>query len=98
MDITKCLTLSTAHIKKSTAAALDRECNWEKGSMGLCAYKKLGFGWWISIPDEADLEDLYETVPHDLMACLKLAIEYDCSLLCLDCAGDTAPGLLAYDW
>lgn len=72
MYIDKFLTLSTAHIKKDTAKALDKECNWENGGMGLCAYKKRSFGWWISIPDEADLEDLSETVPQDLMCGLTL--------------------------
>ena len=98
MYIDKFLTLSTAHIKKDTAKALDKECNWENGGMGLCAYKKRSFGWWISIPDEADLEDLSETVPQDLMECLRLANAYGCSLLCLDRDGEIVPELGAYDW
>lgn len=90
MDITRCLTISTAHIKKSTADMVDAEEIFD-----MVVYKKDEFGWWIVTAPNI-LRD--PDVPSDLKACIKLALKYDCEWLCLDRDGDYVASLPSYDW
>ena len=99
LEITRCLTISTAHISKETEEKLKVESY--QNNMCLCVYDRLDFGWWINVDDVARevLEDpsLAEDVPEDLVACLKLAVEHDCQLLCLDCDGLVVDDLPVYE-
>ena len=92
MEITKMLTLSTAHITKDTAKLLEVEPNTDE--MQLCVYNKADFGWFIYVNDF--LED--RGIPDDLYKCLELAKENDCNWLCLDCDGDVVDELEVYEW
>ena len=98
LEICKMLTLSTAHIKETTAEAIEKRydshlCNWPDE---LSIYNKEEFGWWIHLPDDS-VENLCN-VPGDLAACLNLAEENGCEWLCLDCDGLIATCLPTYEW
>ncbi len=90
MEITKCLTISTAHVTENTAQKLSRDPN--TNELGLCVYEKGEHGYWIVVPD-------YRVViPADLAACLELARKNDCRWLCLDRDGEEVHELPTYDW
>ncbi len=92
LDISKMLTLSTAHIKPSTTRYIDEAI--DCGS--LAAYRKDGYGWNIHC---IDLEgELPEDLPEDLKACIDLARRNGCDILCLDGDGDPTNLLSMYDW
>lgn len=92
MEISKMLTISTAHITKETADLLNVEM--KEDNMWLCVYNKENYGWFIHVPD--DLEDL--NVPDELMKCLLFAKDIGCDWLCLDCDGEVLPYLHQYNW
>ena len=91
LEITKMLTLSTAHISGDVAAALTVEP--ERNEMGLSVYLLKGYGWLIYVPD-------YETnnVPECLKKCLELAKTNECEWLRLDCDGELVDELEKFDW
>ena len=93
MEISKMLTISTAHITEETANKLDREIN--ENIIGLCVYEKTDFGWFIHVPD--DLEEVVESL-RDLCECLLLAKDLGCEWLCLDCDGEVLSYLDTYEW
>ena len=92
MDITKMLTISTAHITEETATKLDLEPNTD--DMQLSVYLKADYGWLIWA--NKDLDNC--NAPDDLRKCLELAKANDCEWLCLDCDGEIVDGLVAYEW
>ena len=98
-DISKVLTLSTAHITEETAKRLERDP--DDNNLGLCVYDKSGYGFYIDIrtvdgclPHEYMADDF----PKDLYKCIYLAHELGCKTLCLDCDGETTDVLETYDW
>ena len=97
MDITKCLTISTAHITQDTAAKLENLQ--DKDAMGLSAYAKSEFGFWVYCGENM-LADFNggENIPKDLWECMLLAHENDCRWLCLDCDGEEIEALKTYEW
>ena len=95
-EITKMLTLSTAHIDRDTAQALDEEP--ELDALGLSVYDKSAgegesYGWFIYLPEE-----IRPDIPECLRAALERAKELGCGVLCLDHDGPEDPGLETYDW
>ena len=95
MDITKCLTTSTAHITLETRHKLEFEEIFN--DMGLTVYKKSRFGYWIYIPEDFLESDRME-IPFDLWRCMFIAYENDCRWLCLDRDGMEIELLPTYDW
>lgn len=98
LEIQKILTISTAHIKESTAKRLDKDP--DDNNLGLCVYNKADFGWFIylsTITSEI-LEQYKKTLPEDLYNCISLAISVGCDILCLDCDGEEVDYLTTYDW
>ena len=90
MDITRVLTISTAHITEETNNKL--QDNGEFNFMALSVYKKGDYGYWIYV-------DLPCTdIPKDLKQCLELALKHDCQWLCLDCDGEEVQELPTYNW
>lgn len=81
MEITKCLTISTAHIRQSTQDLLDKEIK-KTTIEGIVVYAKEDYGWFIYLYPEMD--HFATTAPADLKACIDLAIKNDCQMLCLD--------------
>lgn len=95
MDITKCLTISTAHITQETKHKVEFEELLNK--MGLIVYKKGRVGYWIYIPDDF-IESDHMEIPFDLWKCMLVAYENDCRWLCLDRDGMEIKLLPTYDW
>lgn len=98
MEISRMLTISTAHISKETADLLAGNYPmmevplWE---MSVGIYDKEGYGWLIYFERE---DSIHPSMPEDLAACLRLARKHDCGVLCLDCDGDVVDSLATYDW
>ena len=95
MDITKVLTISTAHITEETDRKLQDES--EVNNMCISVYDKVEYGYWIYI-DPYDRLMCNENIPEDLLNCIKLARQNDCRWLCLDCDGEEVSELPTYDW
>lgn len=103
MEISKMLTLSTAHITKETADKLDLDCKpvspedyWQHSfcfDLGLSIFPKDDFGWFLWIPS-ADRAAL----PDDLKQCIELALANGCDWLCLDSDGLIEKSLKTYEW
>lgn len=91
MEISKMLTISTAHIRPETAKFLDKEEK-ECGT-GLIVYNKSEFGWFVFVPDAGCLD-----TPIDLHECLLLAHLNGCDWLCLDRDGERVDDLQEYEW
>ena len=93
MEISRMLTISTAHITESTAKELENFGppipDW---LCWLSVYTKSDYGWWIFVDDSEP------TTPSDLAACLRLARRHNCEWLCLDCDGEIVDELPTYDW
>ena len=96
MEITKMLTMSTMHIKESTAELLNKEP--ETNTLGLCVYPKCDFGYYITIDEYAVKQASEEEFPEDLSNLIIFAHDLDCKTLCLDCDAEVIPYLNKYDW
>lgn len=93
LDITRMLTINTAHIKEETAEKIDE--------FDLVTFDKVNFGWFIYIPTEKEdvmeiLED--KNIPDDLVDCIRLAWENNCNWLCLDRDASEFDELETYEW
>lgn len=95
MDISKVLTISTAHITEETDRKL--QDNSELNLMDLSVYEKGEYGYWIYI-DPLDILMCHANIPEDLLNCIKFARQNDCRWLCLDCDGEVVPELPTYEW
>ena len=105
MEISKMLTVSSCHIEESTAHCLDRDCFFD-----LAVYNKDHFGWFIYLrlenfkedmpkDSEDDMpKDFEENIPEDLARLINLAVENECSVLCIDCDGPVLPNYPVYNW
>lgn len=104
LEITKMLTLSTAHIRPETGKALEIEA--DTNDMGLTVYDKGGsgetYGWFIMLTQDATEEYRKAAnenkLPRDLYNCIALALDMDCEILCLDCDGPVMPYLTQHTW
>ena len=94
MDITKCITVSTAHVSEDTIGKLKQEPVTNK--FCLAVYEKGEFGFWIYIPEY--IWDMKHSLPEDLYRCMALAKEHNCEWLCLDRDGEEVAVLPTYDW
>lgn len=104
LEITKMLTLSTAHIRQETADRINEEA--DSNAMGLTVYPKAGsgeeYGWFIFLAPEQKEEYRKaanrDGIPRDLYQCIALALDLDCGILCLDCDGPVMPYLTQHAW
>lgn len=94
MDITRCLTISTAHISSDTARKLSIEP--DTNMLGLSVYEKGEYGWWIYVGDNSAITS--KDLPLDLLACICEAFTNYCQWLCLDCDGEELESLPIYEW
>ena len=107
-EITRMLTISTAHISPATRRLLETEAGLEDNETGLAIYPKDDVGWFVYIPVMHELTcrvvddgqhiafGYPNTVPHDLQALLQYAESLDCAVLCLDRDAKAVPFLPAY--
>ena len=96
-EITKMITLSTAHISEETARKLERDIKHGTNYVPLPVFNKAEYGWFICISSYLEMLNEIE-LPEDLKACCLLATENDCEWLCLDCDGIIVPDLSIYEW
>ena len=96
MEITKMITLSTAHITENTAKKLDSDPT--TNCLGLCVYKKSEYGWYITIDRNSIFKAEIQTIPHDLARLILFARDLDCETLCLDCDAEEIPYFETYEW
>lgn len=89
MEISKMLTISTAHIRKETPELLD------DGIRYLIVYKKDEYGWFIFVPS---YENNVSKAMPDLHRLLVFAKDMDCEWLCLDRDGEILEYLPIYKW
>ena len=94
MNITKMLTISTAHITRETEKKLRVESY--SNNMCLSVYDKEGYGYWIYI-DPYDKLMCKKNIPEDLLKCIELARQNDCQWLCLDWDAEEVSELPTYD-
>lgn len=95
MEISKMLTISTAHITEETADALNKSVYGLESCIDLCVYEKKGYGFFIHIPEDWEEK---RNIPMDLQACVKLADVNGCIWLCLDRDAETVNQLPVYEW
>jgi len=92
MEITKMLTVSTAHIMKNTPELLN------DGIRGLVIYKKDEYGWFIFVPSYDKEYNNLSLIMPDLHRLLVFAKDMDCEWLCLDCDGEILEYFQTYKW
>lgn len=92
LEITKMLTLSTAHITDKTKDWLKN-----KSPDAFEKYLRGEFGWFIFICVE-DIDEYLAEVPSDLEQVLRFAAAHGCVWVCLDIDGDTVKQLPVYNW
>lgn len=93
MEISKVLTLSTAHISQKSAELLDKET--EKPTLDLPIYNKSNYGWFIYIPQDINI---INNLPEDIHRLLLIAKDLNCDILCLDADGETISWIPLYSW
>ena len=99
MEISKMLTISTAHVSEKTADLL------ENNKLKVVVYNKEDFGWFIHL-DEDNLTNYYDSndtesyfyVPEELLKLMKFAQDLGCDWLCLDCDGEELEYFDTFDW
>jgi hypothetical protein len=97
-EISKMLTLSTAHIRRSTSELLQ----FKTDDVPFC-FDKTDAGWIVLVSDKAFGTKGVEiidplTVPSDLKTVLAYARSLGCEWLCLDRDGDVNPNLPTWEW
>lgn len=96
-EIQKMLVLSTAHITPDTAKLLAQEPETDK--LGLAVYEEKtcneSYGWFIGF---SGIELDPDSIPADLLACINLAKDCECDMLCLDRDGLTTSHLEVFCW
>lgn len=93
LEISKMLTLSTAHITQKTSERLEKDP--DDNNLGLCVYPTT-YGWFIMI-NEQTIKNT-EHLPKELANLIKFANDLGCSALCLDCDGTKVDYLETFDW
>lgn len=82
------LDISTAHVSKKTAEALN------SGQLNILFYHKSEYGWFIYAGSEEDKEG----TPEDLQQVIKHAKQLGCVWVVLDCDGEEINELPVYEW
>lgn len=95
MEISKILTVSTAHITEKTAKELRNAVEMMGSNIDMCVYEKKGYGFFIHVPDGWECEC---EIPSDLMDCIKQTRNNGCEWLCLDRDAEIESVLPVYEW
>ena len=97
MEISKMLTISTAHVKEHTLMLLACEPTSNRFPF-IGVYPKSGYGYFVYIDKDAFAQVReHDDVPHDLAAVIDFTIEAGCDILCLDCDGGELKELATYE-
>lgn len=96
LEIDKILTVSSSHISRESYEWLTDQC--EKPTCNIMvAYEKDEYGFILYICKHFHLEAEKSDIPDDIYKLIKLAIEHDCTYLCLDVDGQPVPGIMTYE-
>lgn len=94
MEISKMITMSTAHISEETSKILS-----DINDLPLSIYDKFGFGWFIYLPtDKTEDAKILKKLPKDLAMIFMFARHHFIDIVCLDCDGSTIDDLPNYEW
>lgn len=98
IEITKMMTISTAHISEKTRELLSTDSD----QLELTVYPKGDVGWFVYVPNVIetfnDSKIQGALLPNDLRDCLKLASEQACSIICFDRDAEPILCLEKYDY
>lgn len=103
MEITRMLTLSTAHVTEEVCNALHHASrpHHSRGTTNIpfVVYEKSEYGYFIYITKDI-MEDTFalEKCPSVLLDVAKFAFEQGCELLCLDRDCPPLTELKTYEW
>ena len=95
LEITKMLTLSTAHITNETSVKLNED-SFGDVEFPISVYIKQNYGWFIYLLEDDEKE--YDMLPQDLANIAKFALANECEMICLDCDGAIIEQLKVYEW
>lgn len=105
LEISKMMTLSTAHIAPNTAKDLEKTARCEfplnmlSCNVPFPVYKKGDYGYFIYVTEDTISDALIgDFCPSDLLDVAIYAENNGCNLLCLDGDGPTVPDLKTYEW
>lgn len=101
LDITKMLTVSTAHIHYETMDKILEDGT--KNDLGLAVYKKSApsgenYGVFLYLSPGAAYGETNENMPEELAALIKFARDNGCGILCLDSDGMELEGYPTFEW
>lgn len=98
LEISKMLTLSTAHLRASTLTLMDGN-----DIDGIVLWPKGEYGYFVWVPDhgpqgnEKAIELYPDAVPNELRVILEFGREHGCEFVCFDCDSNTVEGLVIYE-
>lgn len=93
LEISKMLTVSTAHLTEDDAVYLARSCYFEAED-DLVVYAKGDYGWFVYIPYDLNEYNLSKNLKH----IFTLAKIFECIWICFDEDGCVIEELNTYDW
>ena len=101
LEISKMLTLSTAHLMFSTQNELAVMCNLcdEYIYHQFSVYPKEGFGWFVypAVKKFQFKEEQMSSLPEDLISSFYLARDLGIDVLCFDCDAEEVKYLPKYE-
>ena len=102
LEISKLLTLSTAHLTRETREKMDNPEFIDEVLPAIYPKTVLGttYGWFVyttRCAGQDEDEDNLENLPEDLKAAIDLANSLSCSVVCFDADADPVPNLKTYD-
>jgi len=97
-EISRMITLSTAHLDKDTAELLTNATATSGYIKNLCVYEKGGYGWFLWY--DADNEEAnFLSLPECLQDIIAFARKNgNIEWICLDCDGPTEDELNIFEW
>lgn len=90
-EVRNFLTLSTGHVPREVAEALDSNF---PDTWPVCGGPFNTFGWFMYAHDE----DCEGTIPPELMRVFEYALSVNCNYVLFDCDADVLPALPSWDW
>lgn len=96
MEISKMLTISTAHIHPHHAEILFDKVR--DNSAEMIVYEKCEYGWFIYTGEFVFKDWDLSKIPSSVKDCMRFARNNGCDWLCLDRDGELVDDLPEYEW
>ena len=97
IEITKMLTLSTAHLAQSTVNIFNDNAACESLFPDIIVYPKGDYGYFISILPEA-IETAKKETDSVFYKIILMADSLGCQMICFDRDAEPLPWLETFDW